>query len=304
MKVGVVGTGSMGKNHARVYSSLHDYCQLAGVFDTDYKRACDVAEQSGGEAFRSLQDLLKKVDAVSVVVPTPAHFQVGLACVNQSVHVFMEKPITETVAQAKKLIVSASDNEVVLQVGHIELFNPTVAVLKDLIKNEEVVSIEMHRLSPLEQRMIHADVVSDLMIHDIYILFELLGNRVKQYFALGKQVDSRIKHAEALLKLESGTVAGITASHLYNEKVRTIRVVTSSCIIVADLLNRTVRKSSLWKPGDSESVAVPDADPLKLGLIHFIESIHNKQKPKVTGEDGLAALSLVNKIRRKISASL
>ncbi|WP_035098073.1 Gfo/Idh/MocA family protein [Anoxybacteroides tepidamans] len=303
LRAGVVGVGSMGKNHARVYASLTDDCQFVGVYDVDYERAYSVAKQYGVTAFRSLQDLLKQVDIVSIAVPTSLHYQIGLQCINEGVHVLMEKPIAETIQQAKKLIEKAKDKNVTLQVGHIELFNPTVQVLKQLLNNEEIISIEISRLRPQEPQVMNVDVVSDSMIHDVYILFYLLGDQVQNFYALGKQRNNYTRHATALLKFQNGIIAQLTASFLAAEKVRTIRVITKESIIVADLLNKCIQKSSLVEQGAIQNISVPDLEPLRMELIHFIDSIKRNEAPKVTGQDGLAALSLANKIIRKVSVS-
>jgi len=303
MKVGVIGTGSMGKNHARVYSALTDACRFVGVYDVDYERACAVTEEYGGMAFRSLESFLEQVDAVSVAVPTPAHYRVGMACIQRNVHVLMEKPITETVRQAKLLIERARANNVVLQVGHIELFNPTVQVLKGLLADEEIIGMEIRRLRPLESRMTQVDVISDSMIHDIYIVYHLLGKNIRRVYAAGRQNDRYTQHASVLLQLEDGAVVQLAASYLTDEKVRTVRVVTKRSILTADLLNRSIRRSGLTSPYLSESIDVPEGEPLRSELLHFIQAIRTNQAPGVTGVDGLEALSLANRIIRKVTVS-
>ncbi|WP_309121819.1 Gfo/Idh/MocA family oxidoreductase [Paenibacillus sp.] len=303
MRVGVIGTGSMGRNHARVYASLAERCRFVGVYDRDEERAAAVAAQYGGEAFRTLPELLAQVDAVSVAVPTPAHYRVGMACVRRNVHVLMEKPITETVGQAKALIEQSRTNGVVLQTGHIELFNPTVQALKKLLAGEEIVGMELQRLRPLEPRMARSDVVSDAMIHDIYIVHHLLGTRIRHLHAAGRRQDRYTQHASALLRLEDGAVVQLTASYLTDEKVRTIRVVTRRSVIVADLLTQRIRVSSLSEPGESRWIDVPDGEPLRLELLHFLDAVARRRSPDVTGEDGLDALALANRIIRKVSVS-
>lgn len=298
----MIGTGAMGSNHAGMYASLKDYCRLAGVYDIDYQRAASVAEKYGSVAYKSLQELLKQVDAVTVAVPTPLHYKIGMQCIRQHIHVLMEKPIAETVRQAQTLIKSAKENGVLLHIGHIELFNPTVGALKQLLAGKEIVSIELSRFRPHERLDSDVDVVKDTMIHDIYIVFYLLGRQIRNIYALGKQINNRTKHAAALLKLQSGEIVQLASSYLYHEKIRTIRVVTKQSIIIADLLKRTVQQTDLSNHSCAD-VPIPEQDALKSEIIHYIESINGNQTPIVTGEDGLATLSLANKIIRKIEAS-
>jgi len=300
LRVGVIGAGSMGKKHARVYSSLTDYCQFVGVYDVDYDCAESVAKQYGVTAFASLDDLLSQVDAVTVAAPTLEHYAIGMNCISRNVHVLMEKPITQTEGQAKKLIRAAKGHGVLLQTGHIELFNPTIEVIGKLVEQEEIVSMEMRRLHRLEPRMFHVDVVSDTMIHDIYIMFHLLGKQVSRVNAVGKQVEGVNRYASALIKLKGGELAQLTASFLASETERTIRLTTKNDTITADLLNRTIQKASLIHSENTRIIPVPDADPLSREIIHFITCIKTKQRPLADGEDGLAALAMANKIIRII----
>lgn len=300
MKIGVIGTGVMGKNHLRVYSSLSERCQVVGVYDIDYKRAKLVADEFCTVAYNTLDDLLKHVDAVSIAVPTVAHFDVGSKCLDQKVHVLMEKPITETVAEAKKLICKANNAGLKLQVGHIELFNPTINVLQRILADQEIIALDIHRMKPLEPRNQNVDVVKDLMIHDIYTLLYLLKDSIDNVYAIGRSNNAAVKHAIALFRFRSGNVAQLTASHVAEEKVRTIRVIAKKAFINADLLGR---KIVVTRPDNSqqtivEKIAVPEQDPLKMQLLQFINCIENNAKPAVTGEDGLLALSVTDKINQ------
>ncbi|QOT00063.1 Gfo/Idh/MocA family oxidoreductase [Brevibacterium sp. JNUCC-42] len=316
MKVGVIGTGVMGKHHVRVYSSLIDQCQLVGVYDADQKRAQEISREYDILSFATLDELLERVDAVSIAVPIPAHYEVGMACIRHGVHMLMEKPITATVAEAGKLIDRAKEAHLQLQVGHIELFNPAVAVLRSILEGEEIIAIDMHRMSPMEPRIQGIDVVLDSMLHDIYILQHLQPGALDRLHAVGQYYQGAIKHAVALFQFESGVIAQITASHLTEEKVRTLRVVTRRAFVQVDLLDKKVVVSRatnfyLEKQSDGysqqnilEKVIVPGVEPLRAELLDFLQSITTKKPAFVTGESGLQALQLATEITQQIERNV
>ncbi|QDX94520.1 gfo/Idh/MocA family oxidoreductase [Brevibacillus laterosporus] len=316
MKVGVIGTGVMGKHHVRVYSSLIDQCQLVGVYDADQKRAQEIAREYDILSFATLDELLERVDAVSIAVPIPAHYEVGMACIRHGVHMLMEKPITATVAEAGKLIDRAKEAHLQLQVGHIELFNPAIAVLRSILEGEEIIAIDMHRMSPMEPRIQGIDVVLDSMLHDIYILQHIQPGALDRLHAVGQYYQGAIKHAVALFQFESGVIAQITASHLTEEKVRTLRVVTRRAFVQVDLLDKKVVVSRatnfyLEKQSDGysqqnilEKVIVPGVEPLRAELLNFLQSITAKKPALITGESGLQALRLATEITQQIERNV
>ncbi|WP_232699359.1 Gfo/Idh/MocA family protein [Brevibacillus daliensis] len=316
MKVGVIGTGVMGKHHVRVYSSLHDRCELIGVYDADNNRAQEVASEYGIHAFTKMEELLEKVDAVSIAVPIPAHYEVGMACVTHKVHMLMEKPITETVHEARKLIEAANEANLTLQVGHIELFNPALEVLASVLQKEEIVAIDIHRMSPLEPRIHGIDVVLDSMLHDLYILQSLQKGAIKEMHAVGQMLQGAVKHATALFQFQSGVVAQITASHLTEEKIRSLRIVTRDAFVQADLLEKKIIISRatnfyLGKKSDGysqqnilEKVIVPVQEPLRVEINHFLSVIEGIEEPFVTGEAGMAALQLATEISNQITGKM
>ncbi|MGG0802403.1 Gfo/Idh/MocA family oxidoreductase [Brevibacillus laterosporus] len=316
VKVGVIGTGVMGKHHVRVYSSLNDHCQLVGVYDADQKRAQEVAQEYDILSFPTLDELLAQVDAVSIAVPISAHFEVGMACIRHGVHMLMEKPITATIAEADELIDRAKEAKLHLQVGHIELFNPAIAVLRSILEDEEIVAIDMHRMSPMEPRIQGIDVVLDAMLHDIYILQHLQPGSLDRMHAVGKYYQGAIKHAVALFQFDSGVIAQITASHLTEEKVRTLRVVTRQAFVQVDLLDRKVvisRSTNFYleKQSDGysqqnilEKVVVPGIEPLRAELLDFLQSITTKKPALVTAESGLQALRLATEITQQIKRNV
>ncbi|MED4207557.1 Gfo/Idh/MocA family oxidoreductase [Neobacillus mesonae] len=315
MRVGVIGAGAMGENHVRVYSSMTEHCHLVGVFDTDFSKSGEIAKAYKTKSFPTLEDLLKEVDAVTIAVPTEAHYQIGMKCIAHKVHMLIEKPITSTVAQANKLIKEARNAGIKVQVGHIELYNPAVNVLKNVLSKEDVIAVDIHRLSPYEPRWKKVDVVNDLMIHDIYILHYLFGGEIKKFHSLGYLEDDTIRHAMVLLRLSNGINAQLTASYITEEKVRTIKVVTKEAYIQADLLDKKIvvsrstnffmqkLDSNYLQQNIVEKIVVPFYEPLKIQLTDFIHCIKHDLEPNVTGEDGAVSIEVVNKISESILRS-
>lgn len=312
MRIGIIGTGVMGENHVKTYVSLVDHCQIAGVYDSNAKRAEEVAAKYKIKSFKSVTDLLERVDAVSIAVPTEYHYEIGLLCVRHKVHMLMEKPITSSIEQANDLIEKAKANGVILQVGHIELFNPVFQALKKVLKNEEIIAVEVHRTSLFDKRLISVDVVLDLMIHDIYLLCQLLDSEIEYFQALGRRFEDTTKHAVAICRFRNGTIAQVTASLKTVAKSRMIRIVTNNAYIQADLAARTImitRSANLNSQNENkgyrlESViekAVAESEPLKVQLIDFLECIRQERKPTVSGNDGKAALSVSLAISRQIT---
>ncbi|NEW04430.1 Gfo/Idh/MocA family oxidoreductase [Paenibacillus sp. SYP-B3998] len=312
MKVGVIGTGKMGENHVRVCSSLNDLCELVGVFDTDFIRASAIATKHNTKAYSRLEDLLENVDAVSIVVPTPFHYQIGLSCIQHGVHMLMEKPFTAEVAEGLDLSVRAQQAGLTLQVGHIELYNPTIIELGKIIQHQEIIAIDIHRLSPYDPRNVNVDVINDLMIHDIYILHELLKDEMVRFYSVGRIFDRTVKHAMVLAEFSKGVVAHLSASFKTEEKIRTIKVVTPKAFIQADLIDKKIIISrstnfNMEKISETytqeniiEKVNVPSKEPLRMEWIDFLDCIQKKRLPKVSGLDGVRALKIVNEISRSV----
>ncbi|WP_188455305.1 Gfo/Idh/MocA family protein [Virgibacillus oceani] len=294
MKVGVIGTGNMGENHVRTYLSLQDKCQLIGIYDNDKERAQKIAKKYNVKQFHSMSDLLKAIDAASIAVPTEFHYEIGVNCVNHKVHMLMEKPITSTVAQAENLLDKANNAGVKLQVGHIELFNPFIQYLGKELADQTIIGIEFHRMSPFDERMKHVDVVNDLMIHDIYILQKLLDDKDLDFCAMGKTVEKTPEHAVVISRSKQGIIAQLTASFKSKSKVRTIQVVTEDAFIEADILERKIKKTG---SGMVQMIEIDETvQPLHAQLLDFIDCIQFNRTPTVSGEDGIKALQITNKI--------
>ncbi|GAB4075120.1 Gfo/Idh/MocA family oxidoreductase [Barrientosiimonas marina] len=304
MKVGVIGTGHMGQNHVQTYLAMNDVCQLVGIYDDDKQTKRDVAEYYRVQSFQSVDDLLGSVDAVSIAVPTERHYAIGLACVRRNVHMLMEKPLTNTVAEADDLIAKAHAKGVKLQTGHIELYNPFIQVLLELLESESIIGMSCHRVSPEESRLQNVNVVTDLMIHDIYIFNEWFSDSTLDFAAVGQVSGDTPKHAAVVLRTSQGETAQLTSSFMAGRKVRSIRILTKNGMIEADILHKEINVTRTFteKTGQdpipvSQTIQVGDAaQPLYLQLRDFLSCLKSDSEPSVTGEDGRRALAMANQI--------
>ncbi|WP_077706191.1 Gfo/Idh/MocA family protein [Virgibacillus dokdonensis] len=298
MRVGVIGTGNMGENHIRTYLSMYDHCQLIGIYDKDTIKRDKIAKKYNIKPFSSLNYLLKEVDAVSIAVPTEFHYDIGLICIQNNVHMLLEKPMTSTVEQAEDLIYKSSKAGVIIQVGHIELFNPLIHELLKLIKNKKIIGIEFQRMGPYNKRLENVDVVNDLMIHDIYILQEILQDTFIDIQALGKIMDGTIKHAVVIAASTKEIIIQLSASFKSQNKVRTIQILTEDAFIEANLLKKEIKiQSSIF----TKTLTVDDSiQPLQVQLTDFLNCIRFKKEPSVSGNEGIKALLMTNKISEEI----
>lgn len=312
LKIGVIGTGAMGKNHVRVLSGLKDRCRLVGVYDTNSERAIQIAHEFETQSYPSLDRLLGSVDAAIVAVPVFSHYDVARQCLENGVHVLIEKPMTATIEQGEKLIQLAQKNNLLIQVGHIELFNPAIRVLKSILQNEEVIAIDIHRLSPFDDRVKDIDVIMDTMIHDLYILSYLTGPNPISCTAYGRKIHQHLNHVVATFQYESGEIATLTASIVTEEKVRTIDVVTQKAFIQADLMDKKIlisrstnfflsnQDSDYKQQNIVEKVIVPLYEPLREELIHFIDCISFNKTPLVSAKEGLATLRMAEEVKQSM----
>ncbi|MEJ8545136.1 Gfo/Idh/MocA family oxidoreductase [Brevibacillus borstelensis] len=312
LKIGVIGVGAMGKNHVRVLDGLSDRCQLTGVYDLEPERGASIARDFDTRSFAELDSLLESVDAAVVAVPVFGHYDVAKKCMERGIHVFVEKPLTATIEQGRELIGLARTKKVKLQVGHIEMFNPTIRVLKDIMQHEEVIAIDIHRLSPFDERVKDIDVVMDTMIHDLYILSYLAGDQPAKCTAYGRALHQHLNHVVATFQYENAVIATLTASIVTEEKVRTIDVVTRNAYIRADLMDRKIvisrstnffmsnRNADYKQQNIMEKVIVPFQEPLREQLVHFLDCIRFDHEPMVTAEDGLNTLLMADKVKRSM----
>jgi predicted dehydrogenase len=307
LRTGVVGVGYLGRFHAQKYAGIAD-SDLVAVVDANASVAQAVATEVGTRALTSHADLIGLVDAVSIAVPTPLHHRVASDFLRAGVHVLVEKPITTTVAEAEELIALARSADLVLQVGHLERFNPAVLALAGLLRTPRFV--ESHRLAPFRQRGTDVSVVLDLMIHDIDLIQELVGAPLASIDAVGAPVFSGdIDIANARLRFEGGCVANTTASRVSLKQERKIRIFQDDAYISVDMQQKILTVVRKKVPGPLESpaqVAIEErsfeqGDALLAQIESFLGAIRTRRPPVVTGEDGLRALETATRIAQLVS---
>jgi predicted dehydrogenase len=283
---------------------------LVAVVDNSVEAARKVAAELGAKPFSDYRDILDQVDVVSVVVPTPLHFDVAAAFLNHGVHVLVEKPITETIVQAQTLIALARQNACVLQVGHLERFNPAIQAAAKLIGTPRF--IESHRLAPFKQRGTDVSVVLDLMIHDIDLIQELVGQPLVNIDAVGAQVFSQdIDIVNARLRFAGGCVVNTTASRISLKQERKLRIFQDDAYLSVDLQQKilTVIRKKVAGPVESpaqvdiEEQSFEQGDALNSEIVAFLQSVREGTTPVVTGEDGLRALTTAMQITAAVDAS-
>ncbi|MGM9992359.1 MAG: Gfo/Idh/MocA family oxidoreductase [Candidatus Bruticola sp.] len=294
IKVGVVGIGSMGKNHARVCAELPQI-ELTGMVDLDEARVAPLAQQYGTQYYKDYKSLYGKIDAVVIVAPTPLHYQIAQDFLEQGVHVLVEKPITVEVSEAKRLVTSAKEKNLVLQVGHLERFNPAVIKLKQMVSKP--VLIECHRLSGPTTRSLDVGIIWDLMIHDFDILLSLYKSPVAEIHAMGTSIYSKFEDvAHVQMRFECGAVASLVASRNSGERKRSLKITEDTGRVLSlDFINQTLvisRPGPDGRPLDLEPVHIEKEEPLRLELSNFADCVINHKEPVVSGEDGKRALEL------------
>jgi predicted dehydrogenase len=301
LRCAVIGTGYLGKFHAEKYASLPD-CELAAVVDIDETTARNIAEKHGAKPLTDYRELLGQVDAVSVVVPTTLHHRVAKDFLSAGAHVLVEKPITVTLEEADELIAIAQEKNRILQVGHLERFNPAVLGLD---KEEKPLFIESHRLAPFNPRANDVSVVLDLMIHDIDIILALVDSEVERIDASGTAVlTSGTDIANARLLFKNGCVANVTASRISMKLERKMRLFRPSSYVSVDFQNRVLTKHRTGEkemfPGIPEIVTEESvfatSDALLEEIRHFAACIRSGEKPLVPGEAGRRALATAIRI--------
>ena len=302
----------MGWHHARVLSLLKD-AELVGVADPDPDRGQLAVEQFGCRWFGDYADLLKEVEAVCIAVPTLLHHRVGMACFDAGVHVLIEKPIAATQDEASDLIRAAKAAGRLLQVGHIERFNPAFRELVKVVAGEEVVVLEARRHSPNPDRANDVSVVLDLMIHDIDLVLELAQAPVVRLAAAGgRSADGPIDYVNATLGFANGVVASLTASKMAHRKIRSLSAHCRSALVETDFLNRSLQihrrthqsfsadhGELLYRnDGFIEEVSTSPVDPLVAELEHFLQCVCGEEQPAVDGPQASRALLLADLIEQ------
>ena len=309
-KVGVIGVGSMGRNHVRAYTALSHMCELVGVYDVKDERNREIAESYGVKAFASARDLLQEVDAVNIATPTTTHFDIAREAIERNLHILIEKPITNSVEEARELLEEARCRDLIVQVGHIERFNPAIQALPGILEDKEILALDVHRMGPYDPRVDDTDVIQDLMIHDMDIVSSLVPGEITDISAHGRLVASEnlIDYAVANLRINGDVIAALTASRATNKKVRQMAITTRETYIELDYLQRRIKvtrrggelsdRSGYQRENELEETYGSEEEPLKSQLAHFLRSISNGTRPLINGSDGLEALKLTKKLQK------
>ncbi|MBU2547432.1 MAG: Gfo/Idh/MocA family oxidoreductase [Proteobacteria bacterium] len=307
IKVAVIGVGHLGRYHAEKYRA-HPGVELVGVVDVEKYRADKLAGRLGVPAFYRHLDLLDRVQAVSVAVPTGGHFDVARDCLSAGVHILVEKPITRTLDEADRLLALAEEKGLIVQVGHLERFNPALKAAARFIGRP--LFIEANRISPFSERGTDVDVILDLMIHDIDIALHLVGERPSHIRAVGVPVATpRIDIANVRLEFPSGCVANLTASRISEKSLRKIRIFQKDAYLSIDYGRReayVVRRDALdasGRPGTRGQVLdVGPSDALEEEINTFIQAVVQGTEPPVSGRDGRRALDVALQIGADIES--
>ncbi|MTW20746.1 Gfo/Idh/MocA family protein [Allochromatium palmeri] len=308
LRVAVIGVGYLGRFHALIYSRLPEV-ELVGVVDTDAERAASVAEEAGCTAYARPDDLLDRVDAVSVVVPTSAHLAAAEPFLTRGIHVLLEKPIAATREEGAEIVRLAREHGAILQIGHVERFNAGVMALAHRIREPRY--IEAQRMGGFVERATDVDVVSDLMIHDLDIILSLVDAEIRHISAVGASIlTEHVDIANARLEFANGTVANVVASRVSDQTTRRIRVFQSGRYLSLDFVKQTI---DLAEPRLIEEGARPEImrerlqiDPIKpldLELAEFARVVREGGRPLVDGQTGLRALEVALEVRDRIAAS-
>lgn len=329
LKIAVIGAGHLGKEHARIYSEIPEV-NLVGIVDINKDTGEAVARRCNTKYYSSFEEILNKVNAASVVVPTRFHYEITRELLKNGIHVLVEKPMTGTVSEAEDLIKLSKETSTILQPGYIERFNPAIEAIQKL--DVSLKFIECHRLSPFTFRSADIGVVLDLMIHDIDIILYLSKSKVKKIDAVGVSVISDKEDiANARIQFENGCVANITASRVSFEPMRKIRLFSENSYISLDYHKQEAiiyKKSPELTPksiitentdvstikdlknfvfGDLlkiERIKMNNQEPLRKELESFISCVNNGKQPVVSGEDGINAIKAATIIKEEINKNL
>lgn len=307
--VAVVGAGNMGSNHVRVYDELPE-AELTAVVEPDNERAQEIREKYDITICNSVSEL-SNAQAVSISVPNEYHRTVAQECAEMGLDMLIEKPLALTVGDAEAIVETAAEHDVVLQVGHIERFNPSVMTLGDILETEEVIAIEANRSGPFNEHLTTESVVFDLMIHDLDVVNSLVAGNVEHLNAVGTESRSElIDHAIAQFKFSNGVVGTVTASHVTHGKIRTLNVTTREAYIKLDYQEQdiTIQRRGLEETKKFESHTgyrtetitetpfVRGREPLKIELEHFLGCSAKGCPPDVSGETGVKAVDFATKV--------
>ncbi len=321
LRVAVVGAGSMGANHARVYSTLKGV-ELVAIIDADTERAAAVADRHGGRVGEHIRDLRGEVDAVSVAVPSTLHCAVGVELLSMGIDVLVEKPIASTPAEGRLLVEAADDLDRVLLVGHIERFNPAVEQLKEIVQTgPPLLAVDARRMSAVSARVTDVDVVTDLMIHDLEIVLDLVGEDVRDVVARATTANGRngSDYVTAMVSFAGGALATFTASRVTQNQIRELQVTTEERLLTVGysaqelLIHRQGRVGSIGEEDPNggryvldvgtERVFVRRSEPLVAELTHFVAAARRLEPPRISGASALRALELATEISEIVAST-
>ncbi len=302
LRVGVVGVGHIGSNHARFYAQIPD-AQFSAIYDVDLAKAKTIGKKYRARVAQSLDEFLEAVDAASIATPTSTHYEIARALLARGKHLLIEKPITDNTEQATELCELASRRGLILQVGHVERFNPVLSALEQRLTHARF--IEAHRLSSYPERSTDIGVVLDLMIHDLEVILHLVRSPVQNIDAVGVPVLSRGEDiANARLRFENGCVANVTSSRISPERMRKIRVFQEDAYLSLDYEKQS---GEIYRRADGhitrDKVEIAREEPLKSQLVSFLECAKTRRQPRVSGFQATAALELAVEITKRIAAS-
>jgi len=303
INVAVIGVGSIGVHHARIFSDMEN-TNLVGVVDIDTKKVQEVASRYNCKAFNDYMELMDSVDAVSVAVPTTLHFQTGMDFLKHNKCILVEKPITTTIEEADRLIEEAEKRNLVFQVGHLERFNAGVSLISNMVDKPQF--IESQRLSPFLGRGIDVDVTLDLMIHDIDIILSLVNSEISDIRATGAKVlTDNIDVAHAWIEFENGCIAEAVTSRMAHDKVRQLKVFQQNCYLSLDYQSQEITTYKKYNGEVNKMTERPEEkEPLKEQLRSFIDCIKNNAQPLVSGFEGKEALKVALKISGLVNHGL
>lgn len=306
IKAGVIGVGYLGRFHAQKYAAS-EKVELVGVADTSRENRENVAKECSCLAFENHLELLERVDAVSVVVPTSLHHKISLDCIEAGVDILLEKPMTTTLAEADELIAKADEKNLIVQVGHLERFNPAVQALDPLLTTP--VFIESNRISTFKNRGVDVDVVLDLMIHDIDIILNIVKSPLKTIHTVGAPVVTKTTDlANARLIFENGATANVTVSRISRSNIRDMRIFQPGTYLKVDFATKKVMTINLGEEvletgmprQEVEIKTFPESDALKAEVDHFVENVQKRTRPLVSGIEGRRALEIALQVIEQI----
>lgn len=313
IKVAVVGVGHMGRHHARIYSELNQV-ELVAIVDTNEMLAKEISKKYDVKYYTDYRDILGRVDAVNIAVPTYLHYQIARDFLKCGSNILLEKPMTANLKEADKLIHITDTNNLILQVGHIERFNPAVMELKNFVTNP--IFIEAHRMGPPTARNLDIGVVLELMIHDLDIILSLVDSNIKEINAMGLSIYSDFEDiAQAQILFENGCIATLSASRVSAEKVRNLEITQEDAFLHLDYidqnitLRRQVSSTYIFDQPKAmhrrefmvEQPMIGKEEPLRLQIQHFIECINENKIPFVSGKDGRKALAVAMEILKNMA---